>query len=640
MLFRIFLILFFTCLFYNAKSAVFYINPETGDISNDGSLEHPWSTLEEVLDANKIETQSYSPVPYDPQVSILVTSNVGAPVKGGDTLYLANGYHGDAFIRGAYNLDFVTIMAQPGHHPCLRSFHVKAGKNWKLEGLSFNTYVANQYLPSTMVFIETHGYHGPSRDVIVKDCTFTNGPDAENWTIEEWQDRVSSAIVFKGNNMHAINNYILNIDEGINLSGDSCSAIGNSVINFAGDGMRAQGSDLLFERNLIKNCFKIDGNHDDGIQAFTNVGNPFERNIIRSNTIINHENHSHPLKGTLQGIGCFDGPYVDWVIENNLIIVDHYHGISLYGAYNCKITNNTVIDPLPTEGPGPCWIRINPHKDGTASADCEVYNNLTSGLSIAGDQSVGNNIISNSILEYEDHFIDHLQVDFRLKANSTAIDAAVSNATGEDIDGRLRTIGLAPDVGAYESLSFNCSTYASGKIFVSEDGIGAGDTWGTAIGSVADGLLLASECPLVDSVFVKSGSYLPTTALNRNISFTLGEGIGLYGGFVGNEESLSARNSMAPTYLSGDIGLTNNQLDNSIHVLRKVGESTAYSVLDGFIIRDGNAGLLQGAGLKVEAGLLEVRNCTFKDNTSLNVEGVIQIFGNNTILKISDLTIE
>ena len=37
--------------------------------------------------------------------------------------------------------------------------------------------------------------------------------------------------------------------------------------------------------------------------------------------------------------------FVDWVIENNVVIVDHWHGITLGGARNCRIVNNTVIDP-------------------------------------------------------------------------------------------------------------------------------------------------------------------------------------------------------------------------------------------------------------------------------------------------------
>src|SRR4051812_41600808 len=84
----------------------------------------------------------------------------------------------------------------------------------------------------------------------------------------------------------------------------------------------------------------------------------------------------------MQGIGCFDGTFVDWVVENNIIITDHWHVITLLGARNCRIVNNTVIDPN-TTSPGPPWISIDAHKDGTPPSGCVVRNNLTTDLNLA-----------------------------------------------------------------------------------------------------------------------------------------------------------------------------------------------------------------------------------------------------------------
>ena len=66
----------------------------------------------------------------------------------------------------------------------------------------------------------------------------------------------------------------------------------------------------------------------------------------------NYEDPNQPFRGTLQGLGCFDGFYIDWVIENNLVVTDHWHGISLCGAVNCRIVNNTVVDANDVS-PGP-----------------------------------------------------------------------------------------------------------------------------------------------------------------------------------------------------------------------------------------------------------------------------------------------
>ena len=94
---------------------------------------------------------------------------------------------------------------------------------------------------------------------------------------------------------------------------------------------------------------------------------------------------NNPLNGSLQGIGCFDGMFDNWIVENNVIISNTYHGISFYGMTNSKIANNTVIDQVPDDNVSP-WILITDHKDGTESANCSVFNNIvSSSVSIKGN---------------------------------------------------------------------------------------------------------------------------------------------------------------------------------------------------------------------------------------------------------------
>ena len=50
--------------------------------------------------------------------------------------------------------------------------------------------------------------------------------------------------------------------------------------------------------------------------------------VLRGNVFVNHENPNQPLRTSMQGIGCFDGCFVNWMVENNVVITDHWHGIS------------------------------------------------------------------------------------------------------------------------------------------------------------------------------------------------------------------------------------------------------------------------------------------------------------------------
>lgn len=459
----------FTLIFLpTAFSATFYLDPVNGNINNNGSSDSPWSTLEEVVNNNFVETQEYSPLPYDPANSQLVIKNAGAVIKAGDTLMLRNGLHGTVLIDRHYNADFITIMAAPGHTPILAEIRFRAAKNWKLSGLEISSEPYGYYTNYRLVYIESHSYRGPSSDFEITDCNIYSTTNSSSWTAQDWLDKVSGGISINGDRVHANNNILTNVSMGITITGADCSAINNQIINFSADGMRALGKNILLEGNLIKNCYDIDDNHDDGIQSFNLNYEDYSNVVIRGNTIINFEDPNQPLRGPLQGIGCFDGPYNDWIIENNVIAIDHYHGISLYGAYNCMVRNNTVIDLTPDETPGPAWIRITDHKDGTPSAGCVVANNVANTFSVDG--LMLNNYTVDDYVGYEEHFVDYLQHDFRLKPGSAMIDAGDdTNAALTDILSVSRPQGISSDIGAYEYTSAADIDTDGDTVFDSED---------------------------------------------------------------------------------------------------------------------------------------------------------------------------
>ena len=437
-----------------ASAADFYVDPDAGSMQNDGSAQHPWSTLREVMEADLVETQTWDSLPHEPD-STLVPKNPGAPVKAGDTIWLRSGYHGDVVIRQAYNTGVITIAAETGHVPRLRTLTVEAASHWVIRNLAISLQHAPTYEAATLVSLSSSDYQGPTHDVVVEGCDIFSVDDVAGWTKEDWNELPGNAVSVKGSDCTVRGNRIRNVNFGISVTGDHVLVEHNTIDSFAGDGLRGLGDYGVFQYNVVKNCYDVNDNHDDGFQSWSvgEDGKPGTGEVIgvtlRGNTIINYEDPDQPFRGTLQGIGCFDGMFVDWVVENNVIITDHWHGITLMGARNSRIVNNTVLDLNDTE-PGPPWIRISAHKNGTQSEGCVVRNNLTTKINIEDGQDVeeDNNIIINDPAE---HFVDPGNHDLRLLETSPAVDTGSDElAPNLDRDEIPRPQGNGIDVGAYE----------------------------------------------------------------------------------------------------------------------------------------------------------------------------------------------
>lgn len=422
----------------------FYLDPVNGDISNDGSFSSPWSTLSDVIEANLIHSYSYAPLPYSSN-SGLVDKNPSGPIAAGDTLMLREGLHGYIFLQNYINEFPIVIKRYEDETPILEGVNLQACKNWVFDGVDISSEPYEYYLNETLFFIESHGWQGPSSHIEVNNCKIysTSTP----WsTAQDWVDNVSSGLYINGDSCIARNNTIENINMGLICAGDYIVAEGNRIINFSGDGGRILGSYISFNYNLIKNNYKVDENHDDGIQSFA-YDNVVDHNEVIGNIIINSDDENQVLAGSLQGIACFDGFFNDWFIANNIVSVDHWHGITLLGARRCTIVHNTVLDPSPNMTPGASWIQVDNHKDGTPSEDCLVANNVANQIMVDGVTI--NNTTLSSKSEYDEHFEDYSTYNFSLLPTSSLIDSAdPAYSISYDFAQNLRDD--RPDIGAYE----------------------------------------------------------------------------------------------------------------------------------------------------------------------------------------------
>ncbi len=165
--------------------------------------------------------------------------------------------------------------------------------------------------------------------------------------------------------------------------------------------------------------------------------------------------------------------------------------------------------------------------------------------------------------------------------------------------------------------------------YVNHNATGAnnGTSWKNAYNSLQDALDYAQASGgTVTEIWVAAGTYKPDRGANRALgdraaSFTLINGVAVYGGFAGTETALDQRDPAANvTVLSGDIGVEGGNSDNSYHVL--VGSGTAANaILDGFTVTGGNANgaaapLNQGGGLYVYGGSPTLNNCIFIANAA------------------------
>jgi Chlamydia polymorphic membrane protein (Chlamydia_PMP) repeat len=162
-------------------------------------------------------------------------------------------------------------------------------------------------------------------------------------------------------------------------------------------------------------------------------------------------------------------------------------------------------------------------------------------------------------------------------------------------------------------------------IFVKQGASGAGNSWADATGDLNAALFIAQPG---DQVWVAKGAYYPTNQKDRRISFTIPSNVKVYGGFNGNETSLGQRDAKAQkSILSGNIGSKTDHADNSYTVvfIKNAEEGT---LLDGFIVADGNADGVGpsadkdrcGAGIYIDGsgqGSVSkpvIQNCIFQNN--------------------------
>lgn len=423
----------------NVVGTAYYCDPVNGSMSNPGTQASPWKSLQDVFSAQKT-------------------------FNSGDVIYLLTGAHGSPYMTGTHS-DYVTIKPFSGENPVLASVQVENGSYWAFDGLTFSTNGSGGSFARDYMFLTKNN----ATYLKIENCTFSSTDDSSAWSKTDWYANSEDAVIIRGDHVIFNNNTIKNVYFALQIEGDYAEVKNNLIDNFGADAVRALGSHAVYENNIIRDAYIEDYgiNHDDGIQMYDKdnvAAGIIEDVIIRNNKIysfadpITQAMVADNLVGySMQGIIITDGHTENVTVENNLVVSDHYHGITLTGAINCKIQNNTVsktptsFNPVAEATP---WIQVKNDKQGNGSTGNIIRNNIATMFTPWTYVETANTTENNSVATATDapnFYVDYSNFNFNLKAGSPAIDAGVNTGiTALDIDGNSRLVGSAVDCGAFE----------------------------------------------------------------------------------------------------------------------------------------------------------------------------------------------
>lgn len=409
----------------SAMGATYYVSPTGSNSTGDGSLATPWKDLRYAL----------------------------LQMSSGDTLNMRGGTYGkylfppNEFPSGVDAAHPTIVQAYQNELPIYQSLEDDAnmvrlnGKsNIIIRGIEWLA----DYQSSSAFKID-----GGSRDIVLTNCSFRACHDGHGLLISG----------------------LVNGDDIGNLLITHCRLITNGWAATISDAPLHQIY-LQNSSNIIENCY-IEGvmNIGGGTIGIHDFASDGYGNIFRNNFITNCST----------GIGVLGSREHDTLIYNNIIIGGYSWGISLYGASNVTVLNNTCYTNnagINVEGSTNCVVDNNITAGGYQNNPSGIMVNTSTGTVVRNNLAYGNYVSGTRSWDYREvsstgtltsanlfavtatvtneiynaNFVSTNTGNLRLQAPSSAINnGRTETLFTTDYLGVTRTVPW--DIGAYEYAS-------------------------------------------------------------------------------------------------------------------------------------------------------------------------------------------
>ena len=383
-------------------------------------------------------------------------------VAGGDRIVLLPGSHG--------HIDVVTdtfdppVVVEPADPSAVHVDRITVRRGAGLTFRDLRVWPTDPAVTGRHAHVETTDRTARIRFENLDIRSVVDAPDRYlSWDRQDWRSGPArrNAVRIAGPDSALTGSRVTGVNFGVTVRRSALRAEirGNHVLGFAGDAYRALSNDSIFAENRAENCVKVNDNHDDAFQSWSpriaveGAANDVRNVTIERNVVLEWTAAPHPLRCRLHGVGLFDGPYRNFVIRNNAIVVSAFHGIALYNVQDSTIVNNSVVHADGKVGGNP-WIMLNEKStsEATLSRDNVVAGNIAHSYRVETVRPQPVDRTENALIGSAARQFPGLdRGDLSLPADSPFLDRAPPHtAPSHDLTGTPRPQGSGPDFGANE----------------------------------------------------------------------------------------------------------------------------------------------------------------------------------------------